>query len=220
MVREAAWMARCIGRGRLAPLRPEDLHALASDLQTRSLARGERVFAAGEPSPGVVVVRSGSVELAVRQARRTLVVEVLRAGDVDGDLPLLLGVPLPYSARAASPTEVLFLPGERFVDVLRRHPSIALSWLTSVSARLSASQQRLVDLLGLPLTAQLAKLLMAEESDGLVPLSQGTLAAMLGVRRSTLNRLVSEWSTHGWVRSGYGRLDVLDLDALARLARG
>jgi CRP-like cAMP-binding protein len=213
-------MARCIGRGAQAPLRPEELRALAADLQARSLARGERVFAAGESSPGVVVVRSGALELAVRQGRRPVVVEVLRAGDVDGDLPLLLGMPVPYSARATAPTDVLFLPGERFVGVLHRHPAIAMSWLLSVAARLAASQQRLMDLLGLPLPAQLAKLLLAEEHDGVVALPQETLAAMLGVRRPALNRLLSDWAGRSWVRVGYGRVEVVDRAALSALCRG
>jgi hypothetical protein len=53
-VRAAAWVARCVGRGQAAPLRPQDLAALATYLRPRELAPGEVAFAAGRPAAGGV----------------------------------------------------------------------------------------------------------------------------------------------------------------------
>ncbi len=99
-LREAAWVARCVGRAEAAPLRDEDVVALAGYLEQRESARGSVLFKQGEPQAGVWVLRSGTVELTVANGRRPLVVQVLHPGDVDGDIALLLGRPPPYGAHA------------------------------------------------------------------------------------------------------------------------
>lgn len=108
-IRQAAWVARCVGRGEMSPLAPQDLAALASTLTCRRFPRGAVVFHGGEPTAGVWIVQHGRVELSVGSGRRRTVVHVLRPGDVDGDIPLLLGMPLPYSARALDDATLLSL---------------------------------------------------------------------------------------------------------------
>ena len=68
-IRQAAWVARCVGRGRAAPLRPANVAALASTLAVRIFAPGSVLFASGDQTPGVWIVRGGRIELlAVRGA--------------------------------------------------------------------------------------------------------------------------------------------------------
>ena len=220
MVREAAWVARCVGRGSSAPLGPPDLAALSVELQSREFGRGAPVFSAGERSAGVWVVRRGRVELSARDRVRRTVVQVLHPGDVDGDLQLLLGMAVPYTARAGSDAVLLFLPAHRFEVVLAEHPVLTRRWLGNVAARLAASQRRLANLLGRPLTAQLAQVLLDEAVDGVVGLPQATLAAMLGVARPSLNRVLAGWVDKGLVRVGYGWVELLDPTRLARVSGG
>jgi CRP-like cAMP-binding protein len=219
-VREAAWVARCVGRRESAPLTHDDVDALAQHLSVRTLNRGEVLFAAGQPSSGVWIVRSGGVELTVGSGPRRVVVQLLRPGDVDGDLQLLLRMPMPYTARASQPATCLLLAADRFDAVLATHPALSRRWLTSIAGRLATSQRRLIGLLGMPLSAQLAQLLLDESVDGVVSLTQATLAAMLGVRRPSLNRLLRDWQTNGVVTLSYGRLTLTDQSGLQKLARG
>ena len=51
----------------------------------------------------------GSVELSVGSGRRRAVVHLLRPGDVDGDIQMLLGRDLPYTGRVLSGATCLFL---------------------------------------------------------------------------------------------------------------
>src|SRR5215472_9702089 len=107
-IRQAAWVARCVGRGRSAPLRPADVTALASVLAVRKFGPGSMLFGGGRGS-GVWIVRDGRIELSVGSGRRRAVVQLLRPGDVDGDIQLLLEMPLPYTGRAVSEVTCLFL---------------------------------------------------------------------------------------------------------------
>ncbi len=219
-IRAAAWVARCVGRGEAAPLRQQDLAALATYLRPRELAPGEVAFAAARPAVGVWIVRGGMLELAVGSGRRRAVVALLRPGDVDGDIHLLLDMAPPYTARAAQHAECLFLEAASFERLLREHPAIARRWLSSVASRLAASQARLLGLLGRSLVEQAARLLVEEASDQVVPLPQRTLAAMLGVQRPSLNKVFKKFERQGLLAVGYRSIRILDGAALQRLADG
>ena len=60
------------------------------------------------------------------------------------------------------------------------------------------------------LTAQVARLLAGKAADGRVMLPQRTLAAMLGVQRPSLNKVLKELERDGLIRIGYAAIDILD----------
>ncbi|MGH3517990.1 MAG: Crp/Fnr family transcriptional regulator [Haloechinothrix sp.] len=217
-IRQAAWVARCVGRGDAAPFAQDDLSALAAGLRTMAYERGTVVFQGGTAPDGVWIVRQGRVELSVGSGRKRAVVHVLRSGDVDGDIQHLLDMPLPYTARALHDSTVLFLSGDDFEKLLASRPAIARRWLSSVAQRLAVSQNRIIGLLGRSLTEQVARLLLDESVDGAVPLPQRTLAAMLGVQRPSLNKILKAFERQGLIHVRYAAIDVLDADRLRAVA--
>jgi len=218
-IREAAWIARCVGRGTSAPLTAEDVVALAGSLGSVELRPGGLLFGADDPAgAGVWIVREGRVELSVGSGRRRVVVGVLRTGDVEGDIPLLLGRPLPYTARAVDRTVCLHLPGPAFEQLLVTRPAIGRRWLSSVAGRLAGSHARLIGMLGRSLPAQLAGLLLDEAESGAVLLPQRTVAAMLGVARPSLNKILKDFERRGLVELGYGSVHIRDGAVLARIS--
>jgi CRP-like cAMP-binding protein len=147
-------------------------------------------------------------------------VALLRPGDVDGDIHLLLEMAPPYTARAAGQAECLYLEAAAFERLLGEHPAIARRWLSSVAARLAASQARLLGLLGRSLVEQAARLLVEEAGEGVVPLPQRTLAAMLGVQRPSMNKVLKQFERRGLLTVGYRSIRILDRAALQRAAEG
>ena len=218
-IRQAAWVARCVGRGESAPLRPEDVTALAGMLEVREFTPGQVTFKAADPAAGVWIVREGRIELSVGSGSRRAVVALLRPGDVDGDIPLLLAMPMPYTGRALTDVRCLYLGSEDFEQLLATRPTIARRWLSSVAQRLAASQARVLGLLGGSLTAQAARLLAGEAEDRRVSLPQRTLAAMLGVQRPSLNKVLKDLERDGLIGISYSAIDILDPGRLARLAK-
>jgi CRP/FNR family transcriptional regulator, cAMP and macrophage regulator len=217
LVREAAWVARCVGRSETAPLTESDLAALASYLQKRVVERGGVLFPAGHPPAGVWIIRDGMVELSVGAGRRRQVVQLLYPGDVDGDVQLILGMRFPYTARTSAETEILFLEAGAFERLLLEHPTVARRWLSSVAYRVVSSQNRILGLLGRNLTSQVARLLTDEAVDGRIRLPQRTLAAMLGVHRPSLNKVLRQLGRGGLITVGYSEIQIVDAQGLSRL---
>ena len=217
-IRQAAWVARCVGRGEAAPLSPEDVSALAATLHSRVYERGAVLFHGGEAAAGIWIVQRGRVELSAGSGRRRAVVHVLQPGDVDGDIQHLLDMPLPYAGRAVEDATVLTLTATDFEKLLADSGSLARRWLSSVAQRLATSQQRIIGLLGRSLTEQVARLLLDESGDGDVLLPQRTLAAMLGVQRPSLNKILKEFERQGLISVRYAAIHIVDRDGLLAIA--
>lgn len=218
MIREAAWLARCVGRGEWAPLFEEDIHELGRRLRPVRLDPGALVFRQDAPSEAVWIVRSGRLELSRRDGRRRLILQLLHPGDVDGDISLIMQMPLPYSAHAIDHVDALRLEAADFEWLIAARPAVARRWLSSVAARLVQTERRILQLAGRDLRTQLANLLLDEEHGDAVSLPQESLAALLGVRRPSLNKVLRELERQGVVELGYRCVNITDRRALVRAA--
>lgn len=214
-LREALWVSRCVGHAETTPLRPADVQGLANLIRVRTLVAGEPLVRAGEEPTAVCIVRDGCLELAVQGSTGRRVIQTLRPGDIDGDIQMLLGKPMPYETRANTDTTCLLIERAAFEQLLATHPQLSRRWLTSVSQRLARSHSRLTNLLGQPLEVQVAQLLLEERVDDVVNLTQATVAALLGVRRPSVNRVLKRFARAGMVQVSYGRVQIIDAEALA-----
>jgi CRP-like cAMP-binding protein len=218
--RHSAWIARCVGRGELAPLNPDDVAELAALLSERTYPAGTVLFRYGQLPARVHIVRRGAVELSRQVGGRRVVLQVLRAGDVFGDVPLLVRMTEPFDARALEDSVVLSADSVALVRLLQRRPRLAQRWLVSLASRMAATHARLVDLLAGGLDAQVASVLTREAEQGVVRLAQSVIAKLLGARRTSVNRILKRFEARGLVRVGYGQVEVVDPAGLLMAAGG
>lgn len=211
------WLACCLGRGELAPLGRGELEELAGSVGEAPYAGGTFVFREGDDSARIHVVRSGRLELSREQDGHRVTLQVLRPGDIFGDVPVLLGQPEPFDARAMVDSVVLSFDSDTLYELLRTRPRVAERWLVSLADRTYRFQERLNDLLSGSLESRTASLLLREASDGVVDLTQQGIADLLGTQRSSVNRVLKTLEAAGVVEVHYGEVEVLDSGALAAL---
>jgi CRP-like cAMP-binding protein len=220
MVRHAAWIARSLGRGDLFPFTPEDVAELAERIGFATYEPGTRLLAPGGPVEWIGLIEYGEVELSHRSGIRRVVLQILRDGDLLGDVPYFCRLPSPYTARTL--TEVMLIRLERrdLEGLLASHPMIAQRFLYSLASRLERMQRRLLQLTGGELRTQVAALLLDEAGADSEPvrLPQATLAELLGARRPSVNRVLKQLEAEGTIRLTYRQVNILDAAALARVA--
>ena len=217
---QAAWIARHLGRiGRpdLAPLAPDDVAELAAELREDEYDAGRFLFRTGQPPRRIHIVRSGAVELSCALHGRPVVVQILRAGDVVGDVPLFLRMTESFDAVALEDSRILSIDSLALHRLLARRPQLAWRWMLSVSSRMASAQARLVELLAGGLEAQIALVLLRRADHGVVHLRQSVLAELVGGRRPSINRVLKRLETQGLVRLHYGSVQILDEAGLAAL---
>lgn len=212
------WIACCLSRGPRAPLGEGDIDQLVADFGESQFAGGTFVFRRGDPPARIHVVRSGSVELSRVVNGRRVALQILRPGDVFGDVPAFLGELEPFDAKALEDCAILSLDAASLFAMLQTRPHIARRWIVSLAERMAGLQGRLGDLLAGSLDAQLASVLLREASDtGDVQLTQDQLAEMLGAARTSVQRVLKQLEQGKFVDLGYRRITVVDAPGLAEL---
>lgn len=200
---------------------------LAAGVAPRRYRHGEVVVGQGQAVTCLRLVVSGAVRLsAVVPSGREVVVGLLGAGDVFGELALLGGGPSPVEARAVgSETRIVALPLEALREVVRRAPASAEELLRLVASRLHHTAGALEETLAHDVPTRvslrlrdLARSHGTAAADGvrLPPrLTQEELARMVGATRESVNRTLSSLAARGLVRVEGRRYVVPDPDALA-----
>jgi len=200
---------------------------LAAGMAPRRYRHGEVVVGQGQAVTCLRLVVSGAVRLsAVVPSGREVVVGLLGAGDVFGELALLGGGPSPVEARAVgSETRIVALPLEALREVVRRAPASAEELLRLVASRLHHTAGALEEALAHDVPTRvslrlrdLARSHGTAAADGvrLPPrLTQEELARMVGATRESVNRTLSSLAARGLVRVEGRRYVVPDPDALA-----
>lgn len=219
--RLGSWLACCLSRGPRAPVGPEDIARLVADVGEQQHPAGSFVFHQGDQAARVHVLRRGSIELSHQVAGRRVVVQLLQPGDVFGDVPLLLGEPEPFDARAVRDSTLLSLDAATFLHLLSARPALMRRWMVSLAERMSGLQQRLMVVLGGDLEARTAAALLARaDADGSVTMSQAQLAGLLGAQRTSVQRVLKQLEAAGLVATGYRHVELLDRSGLASLVQG
>lgn len=180
--------------------------------------KGRTVFAAGDPPTQVHLMRSGAVELSSEVRGRRVDLGILRVGDIFGDVALLTGTNQPYDAVTLEPSVVLSIDSVVLCRRVAKNPALAHRWIMSLSNRVAAMEDRLADALAGDVATHVVSILLHEGGDDGVRLSQAVLARCVGAHRTNVNRILKRLEALGLVQLGYGRVDVLDAERLARLS--
>ncbi len=217
---DSAWMAKFFGLADAAPMTTPDLAQLSRYFRSVSFKAGTVLFPEGTIPEGVWVLQSGSVELVTRLRGRTAVIRILGSGESVGDIQLLTRRPARYKARAAEACIALFVSARDLERLLIEAPSAARRWISKLTLQVGRNHDRIVGLLGGSLQEKIARCLTDESRDHEFPFSQSTLAALLGVHRSSVNPVLKNFETEGLISLGYRRITILHPKRLSRIARG
>ncbi|MEE9416535.1 MAG: Crp/Fnr family transcriptional regulator [Acidimicrobiales bacterium] len=195
-----------------------DIEELATEMGEDRFAGGTFIFRRGDPAARVHIVRSGSIELSRLINGRRVTLQILRSGDVFGDVPALLGDPEPFDARALTDCTILSIDTDALFLLLQTRSQVAQRWFVSLAERMAGLQGRLIDLLAGGLESQIASILLREaDEDDEVHLTHSHLAELLGVPRSSVQRVLKTLEAAGLVSLRYRKVGLLDQSGLLSL---
>ena len=116
-------------------LHADDKQALADVVDAIKLNATETLFNAGEPGEALFIVRSGSIELFIKDtAGQKIVLTVAEEGDLFGELSLLDSGPRTATAVALTDTELLVLDRGDLLLLFQKRPDAALHMLAAMSS--------------------------------------------------------------------------------------
>jgi len=114
-----------------------ELAELASVIDSKTVVGGQIIFNAGELGDSLYIVRSGEVELFVKDtAGQKIVLTTAEPNDLFGELSMLDERPRSATAMALENTELLLLDREDLLLLFQKQPDAALNMLAALSTML------------------------------------------------------------------------------------
>ncbi len=172
------------------------------------LPRGARVFAQGAPATSVFYLQSGQVKLSVvSTGGKEAVVAMLGPGDFLGE-GCLAGQPRRMAtATAIAATKVLRIDQDEMSRTLHEQPELSDRFITHMLTRNIRIEEDLVDQLFNSSEKRLARTLLLLARYGkhdkpvrqVPPVSQETLAEMIGTTRSRVNFFMKKFQRLGFI---------------------
>jgi CRP-like cAMP-binding protein len=194
----------------------------------RRFARGEVVFHEGDPGDTLHLLAKGHAAVRVTTPLGDVAtLLVLKPGNVFGELAVISPGPRNSTIVALDTMETLALHQEVFDELRERHPTIDRILVHALVAEVRRLSALVLDLAYLPVEKRVWRRLQelgrifenSSSAATVIPLTQEELAQVVATTRPSINRLLREAEDKGILHVARGRLEIRDLDALARLAR-
>jgi CRP/FNR family transcriptional regulator len=203
-----------------ADLEEDELERFSRVAVPRSFPAGTRVFHEGDRSDACYIVREGSFRVTREHSDgRAITLATLGPGEVFGELAMLDGDLRSASAEALSDGELLALPATDVKGLLARHPEISVKLVAALVRRLRAANERIsrqsfqtVPSRVAGVLSQLASEtpLSGEGGELTIRMNQADLAQLAGTSRESVSRFLADLERAGVVRSGRGRVTILN----------
>jgi cAMP-dependent protein kinase regulator len=108
----------------LSAVHAEERPALVERFETRVYEKGEKLISEGSNATGLHLIASGEVAVIRDEGNEPFVLATLGPGDIVGEVALVLRRPSSADVVAVHPTVTLHLATEKFMSLIREHPTI------------------------------------------------------------------------------------------------
>ncbi len=212
-----------------AVLQDDEWRDVLAEVSVRTFPEGVYIFFEGDPPTALYVILEGHIALIRHTPEgRDVVLDVMRPGNLVGELAVFEGVPYSASAKTLDEVRTVVLPREKFLHLLSRYPRMASAIIFDLTRRvrhlsdlvqslaIERVEQRLARIL-----LRLAKISGQAHPNGILislPLTRQDLADMAGTTVETAIRTLSRMRKDGVVDTVRGRILIRDVERLAQIA--
>ena len=187
-----------------AGLDEHEIAKIAKFSQLRTVAKDTEIFHSGDEADAVFVVVTGKVKIVVTTSDgKELILAVLGAGQVVGEMALLDASPRSATVVASTSVELLVVSRDDFQRILDTEPKISSKLLRILCQRLRRANSKMESLAYMDVAGRLARYFLDLARDhgqrlgnGWVSVRRPThadIAHSIGTSRETVSRLINEF---------------------------
>ena len=213
-----------------AGLTPTQLDWVAQRAHRRVFEAGRNVMTIDQPGEAVYIILHGTVKIQIEQGERDVILSILGAGDLLGEMSLIDSVGRSASAVTLEDSLMLWMDKNTFNYILDNFGPVARSLVRILSARVRLSDQLIQALATLDVNGRVARQLLAfaekygHEKNGAtqirIALKQGDIADLVGASRKRVNQTRVLFKEQGLIdTSAEGRIAIRDSEGLAKFCR-
>jgi CRP/FNR family cyclic AMP-dependent transcriptional regulator len=206
--------------GFFGQLSESDLEAVLSHARFEHHPAGELIFSKGSPGRSMMAVLRGSIKISSPSAAgREIVLTVIKAGEIFGEIALLDGGERTADATAITDCDLLIFDQRDLMPFLERRADLCIVLLRLLCQRLRQTNEHVEGALFEKLDTRLARTLIRlaphdggpEPTSSHIRISQRELASMLGAARESVNKQLHVWQRAGLLQLGKRDIVIPDL---------
>ncbi len=204
----------------------EELKEIIPYVKKQQFAKKEMIFAEGEPSNYLYIVKSGKVKITkLSQEGKEIILELISPNEIFGGVAVLRGFPYPANAVAMEDTEVLKIERNALMRILDRFPSLMYCIAMNIGERMRGSHEMLKNIALERVEARIASLLLKlsdkmgkETEEGILidmRLTKQDIADMVGTTVETSIRTMSKLKKMGLIKEKGGQIVITNPPGLS-----
>jgi CRP/FNR family cyclic AMP-dependent transcriptional regulator len=211
-------------------LAPTQLDWVAQRAHRRVFEAGRNVMTIDQPGEAVYIILHGTVKIHIEQGERDVIISIMGAGDVLGEMSLIDSIGRSASAVTLEDSLMLWMDKATFNYMLDNFSPVARNLVKILSSRVRFLDQLIQALATLDVNGRVARQLLAfaekfgREKDGgkqiRIVLTQGDIADLVGASRKRVNQAMVLFKEQGLIDTDAdGRIAIKDSERLARFCR-
>lgn len=187
--------------------------------------RGEMIFQEGDKGNGIYIVETGKIKVfKLSLDGKEQILHIYGPGHTFGEVPVFQGKSFPASAMTLEPAGIIFLPRDRFVELITSAPALAMNMLADLSSRLRGFTVQIEALSLKEVPARLAAyiLTLSKENENALqislPTSKAQLSNLIGTTPETISRMLKKMGDAGLIQVQTRTIEILDKEGLEDLS--
>ncbi|MDH6245495.1 Crp/Fnr family transcriptional regulator [Mycobacterium sp. OTB74] len=208
---------------------PAAVATLSAQLQSVSFPRGHIIFHEGDAGDRLYILTFGKVKIGHTVQGREALIAILGPTDMFGELALFDPGPRTSTVTALTEVHAFTMTRPALRTWISAHPEIGEQLLRVLARRLRRTNNILCDQIFTDVGGRVAKILLdlasrfGEAGQGTLridhELTQEEIAQLAGSTRESINKVLANFTTRGWIRQQGKTIHILNPAAMAKRAK-
>jgi CRP/FNR family transcriptional regulator len=203
-------------------LNEEQLKELAALSLLRKYSKGEVIFNPAQKAESFFILKRGKVKVYKTSKGKEQIIRIFTPPVIFGEAASFTGENFPAWAEAVEESEVVLIPRNGMIKLLKEDPELGMKLLSVMAQRL-VYLTNVIESLSLKSALSkvasyiLQKSLEVKDTEK-VPFSTSTAAMELGLTKETVSRTLAKLKQLNVIKKEKGYLQILNVNALKELA--
>ncbi len=205
----------------LSELSNEQIERVRKIVIIKNYTKGNVIFNPSQKATGFYILKRGKVKIFKTSKGKEQIIKVFSKPALFGEAASFTGSYFPAWAEAIEDSEILFIPRQDFLTLLREDPEIGLKLLSVMAQRL-VHLTRVIENLSLKdALSKVASYILSraeEEKSQLLDFRTNLAAMELGLTKETVSRMLSKLKTLKVIDKKGNKIEIKNPKALRELA--
>ena len=187
----------------------------------KKYSKGEVIFNPGEKGEHFFILKSGKVKIFKTAKGKEQIIKIFNRPALFGEAASFTGKNFPAWAEAIEDSEIMIIPRDKFLELLKEDPEIGMNLLSVMAQRLIHLTNVIESLSLKNALSKVATYILrkSEEIDKIeVPFSTSMASMELGLTKETVSRMLGKLKDLGIIEKTKNRVKIKNVKALKNLA--